>query len=163
MKLILMRHGQATAYCDDDAGRDLTDFGKTQAEQSAKHLVAHHQLDLIIASPFNRADQTAKILLQTAQQAEQSPSFVTLSSITPDDDAAIGLDDIGYAVRHKFGDDDDKTIAVVCHMPIVANMQAVLDGLSPAWFELAEYRVLELPVIAEGLGKCVANFIPNQP
>ena len=35
MKLIFVRHGQATAYCADDAGRNLTPFGQEQARQSA--------------------------------------------------------------------------------------------------------------------------------
>lgn len=163
MKLILMRHGQAAPYCDDDAGRDLTEFGQQQAKQSAEHLLARHQLDLIIASPFNRADQTAKILLQAAQQAGQSPSFVTLSSITPDDDAKIAIDDIAHVVQQKFADESDKTIAVVCHMPIVAKLLSILDGQTPAWFELAEYRVVDTLVISDDLGECVASFMPDQP
>lgn len=164
IKLILMRHGQAAPYCADDAGRDLTEFGAAQAAQSAKQLVATSQLDLIIASPFNRADQTAKIVLENAQQAGQNPSFITLSSITPDDDPAIAIDDIECAIRHKFADDEaDKCVAVVCHMPIVARMQALLDGLSPADFALAEYRVLETAVVAPDLACCVASFVPQQP
>lgn len=164
MKLIFVRHGQAAPYCDDDAGRDLTDFGRMQAGQSADALVAQYQLDLIIASPYNRADQTAKILAKVADGAGQSPTFVTLSSITPDDDPAIGLDDIDRIIQDKFGEQtDDKCIAIVCHMPIVAYLVAKLDGLSPASFELAEYRVLTMPVIADGLAQCVASFVPNQP
>lgn len=163
MKLLFVRHGQAAPYCDDDAGRDLTDFGQQQAVQTAKQIVATQELDLIIASPFNRADQTAKILLQHANEHGQNPSFVTISSITPDDDPVVALDDIAHAITHKFGDDDDKTVAVVCHMPIVAKMLALLDGSSPAWFELAECRVVETAVIAEGLGQCISSFVPMQP
>lgn len=164
MKLIFVRHGQAAPYCDDDAGRDLTDFGRMQAGQSADAMVAEHQLDLIIASPYNRADQTAKILAKTATDAGQSPAFVTLSSITPDDDPAIGLDDIDRIIQDKFGEQtDDKCIAIVCHMPIVARMVAQLDGLSPAAFELAECRVLQTAVVAEGLARSVDGFIPDQP
>lgn len=164
MKLIFVRHGQAGPYCEDDAGRDLTEFGRLQATQTAQHITSMHQLDLIIASPYNRADQTAKILQEQAIASGQSPSFVTVSSITPDDDPVTALDDIDCVIRAKFNmDTDDKCIAIVCHMPIVARMVAQLDGLSPAAFELAECRVLQTTVLAEGLARSVDVFIPDQP
>ncbi|MFB6349577.1 phosphohistidine phosphatase SixA [Moraxella sp. ZJ142] len=164
MKLIFIRHGQAEPYCDDDAGRNLTEFGQTQAAQTAEYITARHTLDLIIASPYNRADQTAKTLLAHANAAGQEPSFITVSSITPDDDPNTAIADIDYAITSKFGDDtDDKCIAVVCHMPIVAYMVAHLDGLSPASFELAECRVLTTHVLAADLGRCVDRFVPVQP
>ena len=67
MKLIFIRHGQATAYCGDDMRRDLTEFGQTQAKETGTHLTDRHSLDMIITSPFHRADQTAKILQNIAQ------------------------------------------------------------------------------------------------
>ena len=164
MKLIFVRHGQAGPYFEDDAGRDLTEFGRLQAAQTAQHITSMHQLDLIIASPYNRADQTAKILQEQAIASGQSPSFVTVSSITPDDDPVTALDDIDCVIRAKFDmDTDDKCIAIVCHMPIVARMVAQLDGLSPAAFELAECRVVQTAVLAEGLARSVDGFIPDQP
>lgn len=84
--------------------------------------------------------------------AEQNPAFITISSITPDDDPNIGLDDIDCAIRHKFGmETDELTVIIVCHMPIVARMAAILDGLSPSGFELAECRVFGTEVIAPNL------------
>ncbi|OOR87304.1 histidine phosphatase family protein [Moraxella caviae] len=170
MKLIFVRHGQAGPYCADDAGRDLTEFGEAQARQTGEYLANNHQIDLIIASPYNRANQTARLILQaiTDKNAESEsadmPAFITVSSITPDDDPTIGLDDIDCAIRNKFGDDaNDKTIAVVCHMPIVARMTAILDGLPPAPFALAECRCFDAPVIAPDLGVQRAAFVPAQP
>lgn len=164
MKLIFVRHGQAAPYCDDDAGRDLTDFGYTQATETAAHITAHHKVDLVIASPYNRADQTARVLFDHAVEHGHNPSFVTISSITPDDDPAIGLDDIDRVIQSKFGSEtDDKCIAIVCHMPIVAYLVARLDGLTPASFDLAEYRVLTTDVIAEGLGVPQSYYVPVQP
>lgn len=52
MKLIFIRHGQATAYCADDMRRDLTEFGQTQAKETGTHLADRHSLDMIITSPF---------------------------------------------------------------------------------------------------------------
>ncbi|MBE9578258.1 MULTISPECIES: phosphohistidine phosphatase SixA [Moraxella] len=165
MKLIFIRHGQATAYCADDAGRDLTEFGQAQANQTATHLTERYSLDMIIASPFNRADQTAKILQNIANNKGQNPTFITLGSITPDDDPVAGVADIEQIITSHYGHEHDKTIAVVCHMPIVARMVAYLDtdGLPPPMFDLAEYRVMTADVIAQGLARQSERFSPVQP
>lgn len=162
MKVIFVRHGQAAPYCEDDAGRDLTDFGRLQVQQTAQYLTKYYQLDLIITSPYNRADQTAKILLSQALALGQNPIFMSLSSITPDENPMIAIDDLEDIVRTKFGEDlDDKCVAVVCHMPIVASMVARLENLSPASFELAEARILQMSVLAQGLATTQDVFIPN--
>lgn len=163
MKLLFIRHGQATAYCADDAGRNLTEFGQAQAHETAQFVASNHTLDMIIASPFNRADQTAKILQNTINDKGQHPQFITLPSITPDDDPVQGVADIERIITEHFGHEHDKTIAIVCHMPIVARMVSVLDGLPPAMFELAECRVLDTNVIGEGLATQVGRFSPKQP
>lgn len=162
MKVIFVRHGKAAPYCEDDAGRDLTEFGRLQIQQTAQYLAKYYQLDLIITSPYNRADQTAKILLSQALALGQNPSFMSLSSITPDENPMIAIDDLEDIVRTKFGEDlDDKCVVVVCHMPIVASMVAKLENLSPASFELAEARVLQMSVLAQGLATTQDVFIPN--
>lgn len=163
MKLIFVRHGQAGPYCADDAGRVLTQFGQAQADETARYITDHHKVDLIIASPYVRADQTAKILLDKLNQAGQTPQFLTLDIITPDDDPVVGVDGIDTLIRQQFGDDAEPCVAIVCHMPIVAYMVAHLDGLLPSSFELAECRVLQTAVIAEGLGHTCDRFVPKQP
>lgn len=162
MKVIFVRHGKAAPYCEDDAGRDLTEFGRLQVQQTAQYLTEHYQLDLIITSPYNRADQTAKILLSQVLALGQNPSFMSLSSITPDENPMIAIDDLEDIVCAKFGEDlDDKCVVVVCHMPIVASMVAKLENLSPASFELAEARILQMSVLAQGLATTQDVFIPN--
>lgn len=167
MKLIFVRHGQATAYCADDAGRDLTDFGKQQAQETADFLANYATctpIDVIITSPYHRAAQTANIILNTLINANQNPKLLTLDSITPDDNPSRGLDDIIDIIYHECGvDNDNLTIVIVCHMPIVARMVAILDGLSLCGFELAECRILQTYVIAPNLARQVAQFIPKQP
>lgn len=164
MKLIFIRHGQATAYCADDAGRDLTEFGQAQVSQTATHLTERYSLDMIIASPFNRANQTAKILQNTANNKGQNPMFITLDSITPNDDPVAGVADIEWIIASHYGHEHDKTIAVVCHMPIVARMVAYLDvgSLPSLIFDLAEYRVMTADVIAQGLARQSERFTPVQ-
>lgn len=161
MKLIFVRHGQATAYCADDAGRNLTPFGQDQAKQSATSLLQKYQPDIIISSPYNRAKQTAQELYRMASLQGQAPKFLTLSSITPDDDPKQGLNDIAQLLFDK--SDDKQCVVVVCHMPIVAHMTQILDELPYAPFALAEYRVFELDVIAQGLACQIDGFCPAQP
>lgn len=163
MKLLFIRHGQATAYCADDAGRNLTEFGQAQAHETANDVVNHHELDMIIASPFNRADQTAKILQKMANDKGQNPLFITLDTITPDDDPIKGVADIERIVVQHFGYEHDKTVAIVCHMPIVARMVSILNGLPPVMFELAECCALTTNIISEGLSTQIGRFSPKQP
>lgn len=164
MKLIFVRHGQATAYCADDAGRNLTPFGQEQARQSAMQLLNHYQPDVIISSPYNRAKQTALAIYELAKHKGQSPDFIHISSITPDDDPKQGLDDIAQLILDKYGvDNNELCVVVVCHMPIVARMVQILDELPYTPFALAQYKVFSLEVIAAGLACQIDEFCPNQP
>ncbi len=160
MKLIFVRHGQATAYCADDAGRNLTSFGQMQAKQSAKSLLKKYQPDVIISSPYHRAKQTAQEIYQMASLQGHNPEFLTLTSITPDDDPEQGLEDIAQLLLKR---PDNLCVVVVCHMPIVAHMTSILDELPYTPFALAEYRVFELAVIAQGLACQIDGFCPIQP
>lgn len=166
MRLIFVRHGQAEPYCIDDAGRDLTDFGKRQAQETADFLVNYVKdmsVDVIISTSYNRAKQTATIILKSFTHAKKNPVFITTDSMMPNADANGGLDAVDRIIYQKFGiDTDELTVMIVCHMPIIARMTAILDGLSPSGFELAECRVLDTEVIAPNFAKQAAQFIPIQ-
>ena len=161
MKLIFIRHGQATAYCADDAGRNLTEFGQAQAHETAGYIAGGHDVDLIVASPFNRAYQTAQILQTALENEGRAVELITLDSITPDDDPMQGLDDLDKLLQAK-SIGDDACVVVVCHMPIVAHMVAILTGLGAVSFDLAGVAVLETPVIAPDLAQEIAYFSPKQ-
>mgnify|MGYP003586671712 CR=1 FL=1 len=162
MKLIFIRHGQATAYCADDAGRNLTEFGQTQAHETAGYIAGGHDVDLIVASPFNRAYQTAQILQATLENRGKTVELITLDSITPDDNPNQGLDDLDRLLQDK-GMGEMACVAVVCHMPIVAHMVAILTGLGAVGFDLAGVAVLETPIIAPDLAQEITRFAPKQP
>lgn len=163
MKLIFVRHGQATAYCANDAGRNLTEFGQQQAQQTAIHLLTHYTPNVIITSPFNRAYQTAQAIYECAKNKGQQPQWQILDSITPDDDPAIAINHLSELVGKLIDRTDNDCAVVVCHMPIIARMVEILDGLPPEDFMLAQYKVLELELIADNLGTVVDKFIPKQP
>lgn len=65
MKLLLIRHGQSQAdILEVHEGRadfPLTDLGIEQVKKLASFVAAHFQIEAIIASPLQRAYQTAEI------------------------------------------------------------------------------------------------------
>ena len=64
MNIILMRHGEAQLSARSDAGRNLTARGESQVRACANQAYADQKdslmmVELIVASPFLRAQQTA--------------------------------------------------------------------------------------------------------
>ncbi|UNU73193.1 phosphohistidine phosphatase SixA [Moraxella nasovis] len=159
MKLIFIRHGQAHPIKDTDAVRELTAFGRKQASSTADWLSVHYQIDLIISSPYTRAIQTADIIADKVG----SPQRLQIDGITPDDNPMAGVQAIDEAILQYFdGKADDKTVAIVCHMPIISSMVAILDGNTPTYFDLAACSVLDAMVVAPEYAKQINRFIPSQ-
>ncbi len=70
-KLYLMRHGQAESLgTSHDFERNLTDIGKQQISRSAEFL-HNYQVDKIIVSYVKRTIQTASILKESIDAAEE--------------------------------------------------------------------------------------------
>lgn len=155
MQIILMRHGQAQSFQRDDASRALTAEGELQAQQSAAWLANHgYQLDALFVSPYKRAQQTAYFIAQTFDLP-----MTNCDCITPDDDALAAFDWLDELMLPQ-----SATVAMVCHMPIVARLAALLTGESvqhSTAFNVAEVQVIELDVLALGVGKVTARFVPS--
>ena len=148
MQLILVRHGDAGAYTLPDHERNLSALGQAQASQTAQWLAENFEPDHFIVSPYNRAQQT----LAQIQQFFPHVPVTTYEGITPDNDADIAVDALGELV----GD----CMVVVCHMNIIAKIAHILTDEPLEGFALAEARIYELPVIANGLAVQQQNFIP---
>lgn len=155
MKIILIRHGQATAYQENDSTRLLTDFGREQADATADYVATHYQPNHFVVSPYTRAQQT----LESFTKRMSDVPVTVQNNLTPEDDAKTAL----QTLYDTFAQDDEQTIVVVCHMPIVANLVALITDDSPVSYALAEARVIDTPVLTEGLGKQTDVFIPKQP
>lgn len=151
MKVILIRHGEAEPLRRSDAERNLTLNGLHQAQQAAAWLLNHgFTLDGLFASPYYRARQTAGEIANIMDVA------VTLTDrITPEQDPreiVAWLDGMDLP--------EESVIALVCHMPVVGRLAALLcDGAMP--FALAEVRVIDLPVVAAGQGASEGGFVPH--
>jgi phosphohistidine phosphatase len=153
MQLILIRHGEAEPYQSDDAGRNLTARGVSQAQWTTQQVLAQYSPDLFIVSPYRRAQQT---LLSFQDQLPNIP-VKTMDSITPDADPRLALDQLSM-LTSKYA---AQCIVVVCHMNIIAYMAGLLLDEYPESFELAEARVFEQPSILLGFSVERARFVPS--
>lgn len=151
MKIILVRHGQAEDETRPDSARQLTDFGKQQAAQTAEYVTTHYQPDRFLVSPYDRAQQT---LAEFQARAPDVPSSVQ-DNITPADDARQALINIGKV--------EAQCLVVVCHMSIVAHIAGLLTGDYPESFSLAEARVFEMDFVMSGMATEINRFVPDQP
>lgn len=153
MQLILMRHGEAESPIDSsihsDARRRLTLRGQQQAASTAQQLIQRYQPDLFVVSPLLRAQQTRQAFANLCPQVP----VVTYDHIKPEDKAVPALAWLSQL--------EAQCIVVVCHMNIVAYMGGLLVGEPPRSFELAEARVYEQTVIANGLSVEQIRIVPQ--
>lgn len=71
LRLLAMRHGQSEAdlepvRIEGNADFPLTLLGRSQAARLAARVAAEYRLDLLLASPLGRAQQTAQAISQAA-------------------------------------------------------------------------------------------------
>ncbi len=150
MQLTLIRHGEAAApVFGNDTNRPLTDLGHQQAQATAEHLKTRIQPDVFVVSPLLRAQET---LAHLQAYFPQVP-VVICDTIKPDDDAKVALEWLSYLPY--------QSIVVVCHMNLVAHLAARLTGEHFHPFALAEARIYQQAVIADGLSTQEHVFIPN--
>ena len=149
MQLTLVRHGEAALALDGiDAKRPLTARGHQQALETAEFVKQQVKPDVFVVSTLLRAQQT---LAEIQKKFADIPVMIC-DKIKPDDDAKIAVE---WLSQLPF-----ESIVVVCHMNVVAHMAEQLTGESFHPFSLAEARIYEQVVIAEGLSTQVNAFVP---
>jgi len=80
VKLWILRHGEAEAHARTDAERNLTERGRAEVLRSAAHLIGQ-PLNAIIASPYVRAQQTARLVREALGFV---PDIRTVPWLTPE-------------------------------------------------------------------------------
>ncbi len=124
MKLFVMRHGEAEPHAATDSARQLTDSGRADIVQMATDYADDlAAVDVIWASPYVRAQQTAQLLSLQFQR-----DVITQDFLPP---GGNPLDVLGALEAHK-----DQTVLIVSHQPLVGTL---LDGL--ACLEPGRYRM----------------------
>jgi phosphohistidine phosphatase len=150
MQLTLVRHGEASpAVNGNDMQRPLTARGHQQAEQTGDFLKDVIQPEIFIVSPLLRAQET----LQHIKAHFQGIPVLICDKIKPDDNAK---DAIEWLCKLPY-----ESIAVVCHMNVVAHIAEQLTHESFNPFALAEARIYDQAVIANGLSTQKNRFTPT--
>lgn len=124
MNVFIMRHGEAEAMAQTDAHRELTPEGRSDITQMASsYRDALSQVDVIWASTYVRAQQTAAIMAE-----HLSKPIITQPFLPPSANPTEVLSAL-EASRHQ-------TVLVVSHQPLVG---VLVDGL--AGLEAGRYRM----------------------
>ncbi|GGP53556.1 phosphohistidine phosphatase SixA [Shewanella algicola] len=129
MQLFLMRHGEAGFDAPSDRERKLTETGRIHSGYMANWLGKHvNQLDLVIVSPYLRAQQTWQ---EVSKHLPASRKLVVLDDVTPSGDAKKAVDVVlAYAEQYKADN-----VLVIAHMPILGFMVSELvAGIEPPLF-----------------------------
>ena len=114
MKVWVLRHGQAVSHARTDAERALTEAGEQQVLASAARLRGQ-PLDAILASPYVRAQQTARLVQGALHSSLQ---VQTVPWLTPESDP---LTVIGHLETLGLNE-----VLLVSHQPLVGNLVSLL-------------------------------------
>lgn len=142
MKLWVLRHGQAEARAATDAQRPLTETGRQEALRMGEHLQGE-TLEVILASPYLRAQQTAELVRQCIGLRR---AVVTVDWATPDDDPLAVLD--------RLAERSESNILLVSHQPLVGTLLSLaVEGHRRGHYPMptAGLACLEMPLPALGV------------
>ena len=138
MKLIIMRHGQASWSAPKDSLRPLTETGRAEVQRTATQLGAYG-LERILASPYLRAQQTAEIVAE-----HLGLSVETIQHVTPDGSPSRAIEQLP----------ESGNTLIVSHMPLVSGLTELLCSGSPyggPGFGTACAAVLDCEIPVQGL------------
>ncbi|NQZ86220.1 MAG: phosphohistidine phosphatase SixA [Colwellia sp.] len=163
MRIFVMRHGQAQAMARSDQSRELTSYGKCEAENMASWLVNQKKhFDHIFVSPYIRAQQTAKIVKNilvtkiVKNILVTKTSLTTLDFITPEDSAEKMHDFIDV----NFIDNPHAKVLIVSHMPLVSYLVSEFTGgMQAPLFQTASIAEIEYD-ISSTKGQLIAHTVP---
>ena len=110
-------------------------------------------MDVILASPYVRAQQTAELVRETLGLRR---AIVTVDWATPDDDALAVLDCLAER--------SEENILLVSHQPLVGQLLSVaVDGHRQSHYPMptAGLALLETPLPAAGVAHLLALHSPD--
>ena len=147
MEIYILRHGIAVergaAGNKKDSDRPLTPEGKDKMQQIAEAILGMElKFDLILSSPFTRAEQTARIV---ASELDQEVTFTEL--LEPDGNALELIAEIN--------DEKPQRVLLVGHEPYLSQLASVLTtGGSDASIELKKGGLCKLTTDKLTFGRC---------
>ena len=143
MEILLIRHGEASWEAPSDMERKLTVKGEAELAAASDYLASlDWHADEIWASPYKRAQQSARILNRKWQCPKRSRA-----SLSPDSD----INDLERSLQTFRGD----RLCLVGHNPLLSNVIAHwVDDRQSYWgLQTASMALLEAELFAQG---CVA-------
>ncbi|RKQ97218.1 phosphohistidine phosphatase SixA [Kushneria sinocarnis] len=161
MKLYIMRHGEAVSGTPD-VSRALDVTGQQEVARMAEWLFSAMDDETrprlhIVASPYDRAQQTARIMSRQLQVDD----VMALPLITPDAPVESVIewlaDNVGVGA-------DDAPWMLVSHMPLVAELTGrLVDGGPQARLPMGTADIVELEaeVWADGCARLVRHVTPD--
>ncbi|WP_330924689.1 phosphohistidine phosphatase SixA [Candidatus Sororendozoicomonas aggregata] len=149
MKLVIMRHGQASWSAPSDALRPLTERGRSEVLSTAKQLKGRYRLSRILASPYRRAQETGELLTHVLD----CPTATTLDCLVPEGDPMAVISELP----------EQESVLLASHMPLVGCLTGLLcDGTESGGpgFHTATAAVLALDLPALGVAQLLSVINP---
>ncbi len=117
MNIVILRHGETETYADNDAQRNLTDYGREQANAAGiclKELAL--DFEQVWVSPYVRAQQTADGVLSALGSIPRE----TVDALTPDSSPVNLMDTLS---TYRGGN-----LLIVSHQPLVSALVGLLEN-----------------------------------
>ena len=115
MKIIIMRHGQASYF---GADRVLTAEGRQEAELTALKLASHAHITKVYASPKTRAQQTAQAVV--SRLPGRRLNIITEQALTPAGDPFIAVEQALLDAK------ENDEMLLISHIPLVEHLSHYL-------------------------------------
>ncbi len=145
-----MRHGEAECQADHDSLRELAPEGRNDITQmAADYQEALQQVDVIWASPYVRAQQTAEIMAE-----HLSVPILTQDFLPPHGNPS----DIVDALEEN----RQQTILIVSHQPLIGILVDNLAGLEPGRYRMGTGALAHLSTEIYANGCCELQWL-HQP
>lgn len=145
-----MRHGEAEAVADTDALRQLTQEGREDIAQMAiTYQDDLQKIDVIWASPYVRAQQTAQIMSE-----HFTKPVITQDFLPPNANPAHVLDMLEL---HR-----QQTVLIVSHQPLVGILVDGLAALEPGQYRMGTGSLAHVTTQVYANGCCELEWL-HQP
>jgi len=145
-----MRHGESECQADHDSLRELTPEGRMDiAQMATDYHEALQQVDVIWASPYVRAQQTAEIMSE-----HLSVPVITHNFLPPHGNP----NDIVDALESQ----RQQTVLIVSHQPLIGILVDNLAGLEPGRYRMGTGALAYLSTDIFANGCCELEWL-HQP
>ncbi len=139
MKIIIMRHGQASTFAQSDAQRPLTAEGLAKALQQGQLLHQQGEIHKVLVSPYLRAQETFKQVNQAFGQ-QLTDKMETWSALTPYGEAKLVAD----YLHVLYQENPNQRVLIISHIPMVNDLvQEFTHNLAYFSFYPASFAYLE--------------------